>query len=73
MTNCAFSHLGLAGVLADGAPVQDSISGSQNINVVGSHFDDLSGSAISLGNVSRAIMTTENQNGNRGSFGSKMR
>ena len=64
VTNCAFSHLGLAGVLADGAPVQDSISGSQNINVVGSHFDDLSGSAISLGNVSRAIMTAENQNGN---------
>jgi hypothetical protein len=50
-----FEHLGLTGVLADG--------GSQGIDVTHSHFADLSGSAISLGNVSKPIMTQEEQDG----------
>ena len=55
VTNCTFRHLGLTGVLAD--------DGSQGIRVTHSHFADLSGSAVALGNVSKAIMTPEEQDG----------
>ena len=55
VTNCTFRHLGLTGVLAD--------FGSQGIRVTHSHFADLSGSAVALGNVSKAIMTPEEQDG----------
>ena len=64
VSNCSFARLGLSGVLADGAPAQGTVRGSQNVRVVNCRFDDLSGSGVSLGNVSRAIMTPENQNGN---------
>ena len=51
--NCSFEHLGLTGVLADG--------GSQGVSVTDSTFADTSGSAISIGNVSQAILTPATQ------------
>ena len=47
VSNCSFRHLGLSGVVADG--------GSQTIAVTTSTFEDLSGSAIILGNVSDPV------------------
>ncbi len=46
--NCKFEHLGLSGVLTDG--------GSQHVSVDGCVFSDLSGSAVSLGNVSHPLL-----------------
>jgi hypothetical protein len=56
ISNCTFEHLGLSGVLSDG--------GSQRVDVRGSRFFDLSGSAISVGNVSHAVLPPEEQDGN---------
>lgn len=53
ITDCSFVHLGLSGIVADG--------GSQNINVTLSTFTDLSGSAVSVGNVSDPIATPTTQ------------
>jgi hypothetical protein len=55
VSNCSFEHLGLSGVVVDG--------GSQRVTIQGSRFADTSGSAISLGNVSKAVMSTETQDG----------
>jgi hypothetical protein len=51
--NCTFAHLGLTGIVADG--------GSQRINITSSTFADLSGSAVSLGNVSQANLPPPTQ------------
>jgi hypothetical protein len=51
--NCTFEHLGLTGVLAD--------AGSQGVNVTDSTFIDTSGSAISIGNVTEAILSPAKQ------------
>jgi hypothetical protein len=53
--NCTFAHLGLSGVVVDG--------GSQNVTVSSSTFTDTSGSAVSLGNVSNAVLADEKQDG----------
>ena len=53
VTNCTFEHLGLTGVLAD--------AGSQGVNVTDSTFIDTSGSAISVGNVTEAILSPAKQ------------
>lgn len=55
VTNCTFEHLGLTGLLAD--------EGAQGISVTHSTFRDVSGSAIALGNVSKAILTKEEEDG----------
>lgn len=55
VTNCTFEHLGLTGLLAD--------EGAQEISVTHSKFRDLSGSAIALGNVSKPILTKEEEDG----------
>jgi len=44
---CNFTHLGLSAIVADG----------QGLTVTGSNFNDLSGSAITLGNVSDPVAT----------------
>eukprot|EP00039_Didymoeca_costata_P005849 m.85191 g.85191 ORF g.85191 m.85191 type:complete len:600 (-) comp13000_c0_seq2:48-1847(-) len=53
--NCTFTHIGLTAVLAD--------YGSQGVRVTNSIFSDLSGSSVTLGNVTVPIMTPDNQDG----------
>ena len=55
VTNCTFEHLGLTGLLAD--------DGAQDIYVTHSKFRDVSGSAIALGNVTKSILTKDEEDG----------
>jgi len=56
VANCTFAHLGLSGVVSD--------FGSQDILITGNRFADLSGSAISVGNVSAPILAPADQDAN---------
>ena len=51
VSNCSFRHLGLSGAVVDG--------GSQDVTITRSWFEDLSGSALLLGNVSEPLPPPE--------------
>ena len=51
--NCTFAELGLTGVLTDG--------GTQNATITANSFADLSGSAVSVGNVSMPMLGPADQ------------